>query len=188
DHAGTRTPRAEFGGLKVGEASLLDLNQLHLDWYAWTMQGGAKPKFLEKAVAYYVPGAERWRYVDSLEGVTAAHEPWYLDSKGNATSVFAAGALAPGVVGKGAADSYLYDPRDTSGAALEIRADVDSLTDQSLVLAADGKQLVYHSPPFASATEISGFFRLSAWIAIDQPDTDFGARSTRSRRTARACC
>jgi uncharacterized protein len=27
--------------------------------------------------------------------------------------------------------------------------------------------------PFDKDTEVSGFFRLSAWIAIDQPDTDF---------------
>src|SRR5262249_38311372 len=52
DHAGTRTPQAEFGGLRFGPASLLDLPQLHLDWYAWTMQGGSKPSFLQKPVAY----------------------------------------------------------------------------------------------------------------------------------------
>ena len=36
-----------------------------------------------------------------------------------------------------------------------------------------GKQLVYHSAPFEKDTEVSGFFKLTAWIAIDQPDTDF---------------
>ena len=46
DHAGTRTPKAEFGGLTFGEASLVDLPKLHVDWYGWTMQGGAKPAFL----------------------------------------------------------------------------------------------------------------------------------------------
>jgi predicted acyl esterase len=44
---------------------------------------------------------------------------------------------------------------------------------QRMVYALRGKQLVYHSAPFDSDTEISGVFRLSAWIAIDQPDTDF---------------
>lgn len=41
-----------------------------------------------------------------------------------------------------------------------------------MILALRGKQLVYHSAPFDADTEISGFFRLAAWIAIDQPDTD----------------
>src|SRR6185436_109036 len=54
DHPGTRTPQAQFGGMTFGQPSLVDLPQLHLDWYAWTMQNGAKPKFLQKRVAYYV--------------------------------------------------------------------------------------------------------------------------------------
>jgi uncharacterized protein len=34
---------------------------------------------------------------------------------------------------------------------------------------------VYHTVPFAKDVEVSGFFKLSAWVSIDQPDTDFGA-------------
>jgi len=49
------------------------------------------------------------------------------------------------------------------------------LVDQQLVYARRGKQLVYHSTPFEQDTEVSGFFRLTAWIAIDQPDTAFEA-------------
>jgi uncharacterized protein len=52
---------------------------------------------------------------------------------------------------------------------------VSSLVDQRLVFARRGRQLVYHSAPFDRNTEISGFFKLSAWLSIDQPDTDFQA-------------
>jgi predicted acyl esterase len=45
DHAGTRTPNAEFGGLKFDKASLVDLNKLHKEWYDWTMKKGKKPAF-----------------------------------------------------------------------------------------------------------------------------------------------
>jgi putative CocE/NonD family hydrolase len=175
DHAGTRTPQPEVGGVKFGPASMLDLPKLHLDWYAWTMAGGPKPEFLKKRVAYYVMGAETWRYADTLEAVTAEERPYYLDSTRNATQVVASGGLSPAGAGKGAPDSYVYDPRDVSGAALETTVDPSSLTDQQLVLAGEGKQLVYHTPVFDKPTELSGFFRLSAWIAIDQPDTDFQA-------------
>jgi len=175
DHAGTRTPQPEVGGVKFGPASMLDLPKLHLDWYGWTMAGGPKPDFLKKRVAYYVMGAEKWRYADTLEAVTAEERPYYLDSTRNATQVMASGALSPAGAGKGAADSYVYDPRDVSGAALEASVDPSSLTDQQLVLAGEGKQLVYHTPVFDKPTELSGFFRLAAWIAIDQPDTDFQA-------------
>lgn len=36
-----------------------------------------------------------------------------------------------------------------------------------------GNGLVYHSAPFTRATEISGWIRFVAWIALDVPDTDF---------------
>ncbi len=176
DHAGTRTPQAEFGGLKFGPASLVDLPKLHVDWYAWTMQSGLQPEFLKKRVAYYVTGAEKWRYADTLESITAEARPFYLDSAGaSADDLFASGALVPGQVGRGAPDRYVYDPLDVSAASLEVEVDPASLTDQRLLLAARGKLLVYHSAPFAQETEISGFFSLSAWIELDQPDTDFVA-------------
>ena len=74
DHAGTRTPKEEVGGLKFGKASLLAMNQLHKEWYDWTMKDGAKPKFLEKRVAYYVPGEEKWKYADRLQAIPSKPE------------------------------------------------------------------------------------------------------------------
>lgn len=185
DHAGTRTPAAAFGGLTFGPASLVDLPQLHLDWYGWTMQGGPKPKFLQKNVAYYVMGAEHWRYADTLDAVTAESRPYFLDSNGSATDVLASGSLRPKQPpeqppkqppeqpGSDKPDQYTYDPRDVGSAPLEASLDPELLTDQSLLYAQRGKQLVYHTVVFGKNTEISGAFRLSAWIAIDQPDTDF---------------
>lgn len=173
DHAGTRTPKPEFGGIKTGRASLLDLPRLHLEWYAWTMQGGPKPQFLHKAVAYYVMGAEKWRYADALEAVTAGWQPLYLRSSANPTDVFRSGSLTIEPLSDDEPDHYVYDPRDVSLAELESTVDPANLTDQRLLHASAGKQLVYHSAPFADDLEVSGFFKLEAWLSIDQPDTDF---------------
>jgi uncharacterized protein len=76
--------------------------------------------------------------------------------------------------GAGAPDTYTYDPRDTHAAEIEAeaRADGSSLVDQSITFALLARQLVYHSAPFEQDVEISGFFKLSAWISIDCPDTD----------------
>ena len=175
DHAGTRTPEQEFMGLKFGPASLVDLPQLHLDWYRYTMEGGAKPEFLRKHVAYYVTGAERWRYAETLEGVTAESRPFFLDSSGDsAREMYAAGTLAPGRVGRGAPDHYRYDPRDLSLARIESESSLDSAIDQTVLLA-NTAELVYVSAPFERDQELSGFFRFEVWISIDQPDTDFVA-------------
>jgi putative CocE/NonD family hydrolase len=173
DHPGTRTPKQEFLGLKFGPASLVDLPQLHLDWYRYTMENGPRPEFLRKSVAYYVSGAERWRYADTLEAVTATSRPFFLDSSGDgARTLYAAGDLAPGRPGRGAPDRYRYDPNDVSMAKLESESNLDVVTDQQVVLANDAK-VVYVSAPFEQDQELSGFFRLQAWISIDRPDTDF---------------
>jgi putative CocE/NonD family hydrolase len=181
DHAGTRVPRAEVGGLKLGSDSLVDLGQLHLQWYAWIMQDGPRPAFLKDTVAYYVMGAEKWRYAASLEAITATHECFYLTSNGGASHVFSSGSLMK-EPGADAIDSYVYDPRDLSWPRLEAASNdplclrptfpLDRLTDQRSVHVNDGKQLIYHSAPFAAEAEVSGFFALTCWMSIDQPDTD----------------
>jgi uncharacterized protein len=180
DHAGTRTPSMQFGGLRFGPKSLLDIPKLHLEWYAWTMQGGAKPEFLKKPVAYYVTHADQWRYADSLESITGETRPLYLDSKGPANDVLASGSLETNAPA-GGPDRYIYDPRDVSTANLESALDPDSLVDQSMTYALTGKQLVYHSAPFEKNIEISGFFKLAAWIGIDTPDTDFAVNISEIR-------
>jgi len=172
DHPGTRTPKADFAGLHMGPASLVDLPKLHLDWYAWTMQNGPKPEFLRKKVAYYVIGADEWHYADTLSAVTRETRAMKLDSASNADDVLSSGSLTDALA-RGKPDHYVYDPRDLSTVALESTIDPDSRTDQRMLYARTGKQLIYHTAPFAADTEISGFFELNAWLAIDQPDTDF---------------
>jgi putative CocE/NonD family hydrolase len=173
-HAGMGwAPSQEFGGLRFAPQSTPDLRKLHLEWYQWTLLNGPKPIFLQKPVAYYVMGAERWQYADTLEAVTERHEPCYLDSSRNATDIYHSGWLGS-APGRGQPDFYTYDPRDVTGpeVAAEANATVGSLVDQTMVVALNGRQLVYHSAPFERDTEVSGFFKLRAWIAIDCPDTD----------------
>jgi uncharacterized protein len=178
DHAATRTPRTPIGGIDFGPASLLDLPQVHVEWYRWAMAGGARPAFLKDAVAYYVMGAEEWRYAGSLEKVTAEAKPLLLNSSSNPTQILSSGVLQPQDAKRsfGQPDHFVYDPRDVSIADLESRVDPSDLTDQRLLFAQEGRELVYHSDAFEKSTEVSGFFRLSAWIALDQPDTDIQAQ------------
>lgn len=182
DHAGTLAPKQEFGGLEFGPASLVDVLKLHLEWYDWTLRGASRPAFLKSRVNCYVAVADTWRHADSLDAVTAELRPLYLDSNGCASRIFASGALGNSV-GRGGGDTYVHDPRDTRIAEVESALTdppclrptfpTDNLTDQRMVYANEGRQLIYHSTPFEADTEISGFFRLVAWISIDQLDTDF---------------
>lgn len=175
DHAGTRNPQSQFCGITVGPESLVDISKLHREWYAWTLGGGPKPSFLEKNVAYYVMGADRWRYADTLEEATARVQTLYLSSTVNPTDVFASGALLAEPSDGRESDHYIYDPQDVDHAELEVEIDPECRTDQRLLHRLAGKHLVYHSIPFAADTEITGCFELCVWLSIDQPDTDFRA-------------
>lgn len=176
DHGGTRTPRAEFGGLKFGPASVLDMNALHKAWYDWTLKDGRKPDFLKDRVAFYMAGEEAWRYAPSLESVTAHTQIWHLDSSdSHANDVFDSGALLDRRPGRGGKpDSYVYDPLDTASLAVEDLPDAaGGWVDQRATLLASGKHLVYHSSPLPQDLDIAGFFRFTAYIELDQVDTDF---------------
>ncbi|MGO9269150.1 MAG: CocE/NonD family hydrolase [Terriglobia bacterium] len=174
DHAGTRTPKKEVGGLTFSDASVLDLNQLHKQWYDWTMKSGPKPEFLKKRVAYYVPGAEVWKYADSLEAISNETRKLYLRSpNGHANSVFQSGELSASEPRQESPDQYVYDPLDTRPAALEQKGNPNYLTDQTGAMNLFGNGLIYHSEAFAADTEITGYLKLVAWIALNVPDTDF---------------
>jgi hypothetical protein len=176
DHPRVRNPAAEFLGVKVGPDSVIDMKKLHRDWYAWTLEDGPKPDFLKKKVAYYVMVADKWRYADTLEETTAREETLYLQSATDPKDVFMSGSLASNrPAGSAKPDHYVYDPRDLSLPKLEITLTPAyyNVTDQTLVISPVGNKLIYHSAPFEHDTEVSGFFKFTAWIAIDQPDTDF---------------
>ena len=176
DHAGTRSPKKDVGGLTFGDASILDMNKLHTDWYDWTLKNGSKPDFLKKRVAYYVMAADEWKYADTLEGISNSTRTLYLDSdSGRANDVVNSGRMSEAKPGESKPDHYVYDPLDVRPAELEKEEIKNSLTDERYALNLYGNGVVYHSEPFAADTEISGFLKLTTWIAIDTPDTDFAA-------------
>jgi putative CocE/NonD family hydrolase len=174
DHAGTRTPNKEVGGLTFGDASMLDMNKLHVDWYDWTMKNGKPPEFLKKRVAYYVVGAEQWKYADTLDSISDAKQILYLSSaNGEANDAFHSGRLTTDKPGASRPDQYVYDPLDVRPAELEKEDIKNYITDERDALNLFGNGVVYHSQPFAEDTEITGFVKLVAWISMDVPDTDF---------------
>lgn len=176
DHPGTRTPKREVGGLTFGEASLVDLNALHREWYDWTMKRGPRPPFLKNRVAWYVPGpgAETWKYAPSLERIPTRKRLLFLDSVGSsANDVFASGRLTQKRPVASDPDEFVYDPQDVRPADLEDQPIKEFCTDQHEALNLFGNGLIYHTEPMKEATEITGYVRLRIWISLDVPDTDF---------------
>jgi uncharacterized protein len=173
DHAGTRTPNREVGGLRFGQASMLDLNKLHKEWYDWAMKGGPKPEFLKKRIAYYVVGADEWKYADSLETISNSKLTLYLGSDGIANDVFHSGSLGKQEPAGAASDKYVYDPLDTSPGELELEEVPAYLSSQRDALNLNDNGVIYHSDPLTEDTEVTGYLKFVAWMSMDVPDTDF---------------
>src|SRR5437773_6612813 len=184
DHAGTRTPTDEVGGVKLGGAAVIDHNHLHRQWYDWTMKNGTRPEFLKNQVAYYLlalgnTGANgEWKYADSLETLTANPRAFYLDSKnGDANGVFRSGMLREKPPSQGA-DQFTYDPLDTHRGENVEGTDPKEKTagiDQTYALSIGSDGLVYHCNPLPRETPLVGCPQLTLWVSIDTPDTDLKA-------------
>ncbi len=189
DHAGTRTPTDETGGVKFGPGAIVDLNDLHRQWYDWTMKNGAKPQFLKNQVAYYVlaPGNSgangEWKYTDSYANLIANPKTFYLEtgaSMGN--DVFRSGFLHEarpkedaGMIPPG---EFVNDPLDTHRGEEVEGVEPNEKTgniDQRFALCIGKDGLVYHTEPLAKEMPLVGCPKVSLWVSIDTPDTDLQA-------------
>jgi uncharacterized protein len=184
DHLGTRTPKDEVGGVKFGPAAVIDLNDLHRQWYDWTMKNGPKPEFLKNQIAYYVlpPGNGgangEWKYADNFEALVANPETFYLDSKnGDANGVFRSGSLEEKQPTEGS-DVFVYDPLDTTRGEIVDGIDPKEKTagiDQTYALSIGKDGLVYHTEPLPKETPLIGCPAVTLWLSIDTPDVDLSA-------------
>ena len=167
DHPGTReSPRPNSAANTTARPASSTSFAFTSEWYDFTINGGAKPAFLQKHVAYYVAGpkAECWKYADSLATVSSKSLTLYLDATGGASSVYHSGALRPNAANAIGA-SFVSDPNDLSAAA-EDSPHFQPGGD----LHGDG--LIFHSEPFKQDTEIDGRIDLRLSLSIDAPDTD----------------
>ncbi len=181
DHPGTRTPTDEIAGVKFGPGAIVDLNDLHRQWYDWTMKGGPKPAFLKNQVGYYLlaPGNSgangEWKYAENFDTLVANPRKFYLDSKnGDANGVFRSGALNEKQPNNGA-DAFVYDPMDLRRGENVEGTDPKEKTaaiDQTFALSIGKDGLVYHTDPLPNETPLVGCPALSLWLSIDTPDID----------------
>ncbi len=184
DHAGTRTPTDEVAGVKFGKDAVLDLNDLHRQWYDWTMKNGAKPQFLKNQVAYYLiasgnSGANgEWKYIDNYANLIANPKTFYFDSKnGDANGVYRSGTLTETKPASGA-DAFVYNPLDTQRGEETEGAESNDKTaglDQRLPLSIGKDGLVYHGDALANETPLVGCPAVTLWVSIDTPDVDLEA-------------
>ncbi len=175
DHPGTRHPQEKLGGLTFDRKSVLDIDQLHIDFFDWVLKGGKRPKMLSARVNYWVMGADEWRHAGSLKDLSDHTLRLYLSSPdGAANDLFHAGVLTQAQPSEQPADTFRDDP-------LALQPADELLKDQSddyLVHSDEAykpNRLIYVGDPLPKATTIAGTMNLLANISVDTPDADVGA-------------
>jgi uncharacterized protein len=190
DHAGTRDPKRHLGGLDFGPGSVLDVRQLHVDWYGWIMKGGPQPSFLADHFVYFIAGSNRWASAANLGAATRLTRTLYLSSPGaSGGSVATRGALLDVPPARPRRiDSYHYDPAlpaHNEGFEGADAVGPEYLVDGSSAERLDGDGLIYDTVPAPVAIEIVGRPRVVLGVSLDVPDTDiriqlFEVKSDRS--------
>jgi uncharacterized protein len=178
DHGATGNPRPDVGGVKVGDASLININELQLKWFDWVLKGGSKPEFFKDRVAYFLTGANEWRFAPTLDAIPAKPRTFYLGSTAETLTATAPGLLSDRPVSKSKRATYVFDPL-----AIEKTIAIDTTRppsgenrDQRSVLALNGDGLVYITEPLAVPLDLAGFPELTFWASMNVPDTDFSVQ------------
>jgi putative CocE/NonD family hydrolase len=113
DHSGTQRPQRTINGLAIPDSAVLDMNKLHADWYDWVLGRGPRPAFLRDRVAYFMMGADEWRYAQTLEGASSGKDlTLYLEGRpGEPGDLFHSGALSAAKPGSEPPALIVDDPR-----------------------------------------------------------------------------
>ncbi|WP_340073707.1 CocE/NonD family hydrolase [Leptobacterium sp. I13] len=172
DHSGTRRPVDKLGGLDFGEKSVIDIFELHKEWFDYTMKDSEKPEFLKDHITYFKIGPDEWDYVPDLESLSNEKYTYYLSSpNSNPQDIFNSGLLMKTPVNEKDADFVIYDPLEPR---ILIEDGTNYLTTQTYIN--EKGRLFYHSPILNEAIELSGFMELNLFAEINTPDTDLEFR------------
>lgn len=160
DHHGTLYNKDHVENVKFGPNSVLDMVQIHLDWFDWTLKRKNRPQFLKDKVAFYVAGKDEWRYASNLTGITDSERVLFLGSDQNRLhDAYHAGYLSEKPSRGDVAETYFSDPND-----------LDAFVNEK------NPELYYYTDPLPEPLTISGTVRFESYISIDQKDADFVVR------------
>jgi uncharacterized protein len=176
DHLGTQHPQKVIDGLTIPDSAVLDMNELHADWYDWVLGRGPRPALLRDRVTYYMMGANVWRHADSLAGASSGESlALYLeDPAGTPKDLFHSGMLLESKPGAQPPATIVDDPRTLPELAVaQYAADEDLL---SQFRAYEKDALVFHSVPLPQSVEVAGQMHLNLIVQADAPDFDLWAQ------------
>jgi uncharacterized protein len=95
DHGGTQRPSKTIMGMPIPDAAVLDMPSFQADWEDWILGRGGKPAFFRDRVAYFMLGANEWRYAPSLQAASSGSDATFClsDAAGTPPDLFHSGEL-----------------------------------------------------------------------------------------------
>jgi len=172
------TENTIVGERSVGDARLNYDEQIY-DWFDFWLKG-EKNDFLETTprVQYYTMGSNEWKSSDIWPPKNAVMTPFYIQSSGNANSLYGDGVLSTNKPSsKELSDSFVYDPM------LPVRSHGGNVccTGNAIQGGARDQQetetrndiLVYTTQPLEEGTEVTGSIETTLYVSSDAKDTDF---------------
>jgi putative CocE/NonD family hydrolase len=175
DHGGTQLPEPDINGLKIPASAVLDMKQLHADWYDWALGRGARPAFFRDRVAYYMMGADEWRYAPTLEATASGAElQLHLSAPQGTATLAHPGALRAQPPAREAPTLLVSDPHELP--ELDVAQEARSEDLRSTFRAGQRRAVVFESAPFGADTEMAGALRLLLECIADTPDYDLMAQ------------
>jgi putative CocE/NonD family hydrolase len=176
DHLGTQVPRKTIDGLAIPDAAVIDMGKLHADWYDWVLGRGPRPAFLRDKVAYFMLGADEWRYAKTLEAASSGEDlTFFLNApEGTPAGVFHSGSLSRKQPGAQPPAVVVSDPHELPELDVAKYAANEDLTSQFRDF--QKRAIVFHSEPFLRDVEVAGQMRLKLAVQADAPDFDLWAQ------------
>jgi putative CocE/NonD family hydrolase len=176
DHGGTQEPTKTIEGLPIPEAAVIDMQKLHADWYDSALGRGALPPLLHAGVAYFMLGADEWRYAQTLDSASSGKEMtlFLSEPSGTPRDVFRSGQLGLEPHAAEPPAGIVSDPHELPELAVARYAADEDLTSQ--FRAFQKRAITFHSDPLPQDTEIAGHMRLTLECEADAPDFDLWAQ------------
>jgi len=128
-------------------------------------------------VQYYTMGSNEWQSADAWPPATAEMTTFYLNSAGNANSLYGDGQLTTTKPTKSKPDGFVYDPMNpVKSYGGNVCCTGNAITGGSFdqrPMEARQDILVYTTEALSEGIEVSGFIESRLYVSSDAKDTDF---------------
>lgn len=174
-HIGTRWPRQNLGGMDFTPAALMDMDEVHLNWFDYWLKGLKNDVPTWKRTKYFVMGVNKWAEEDNTwPPPDIAYLRYYLHSDGKANTLMGDGSLSLDDPGVEPPDTYLYNPEDPVIEAMDLNlygAQVETPLDNRFILRRDDV-LVYTRKSLEKEVLITGRPIVELYASSNCLDTD----------------